>query len=261
MLPSTVINKRLNRLNAQYQFNIFKLNKVENTYLKNLKLFKIIYDLKNVNDCGCESFDDVQRCNAYGVSMFNPNQWEFLFKKLGYKDEDELEKFILGGDDDYYYEEFCIEKLPIFQIESHITKLNTQLQENRTEFDDLEKSYNLFTKIQQVEINSRCSSFEEMVLTNEFNNRQFEPIEWEFIFKKMGFTDKEFFTTFIGWNDEIQKISLADRKCCACLEYYSKNKQIQQFNNCSHSICRVCYYHLPKINNLKQCSLCRKFEK
>lgn len=258
MLPSTLIQKRLNLLNEQYQYKIFKLNKVENIYLTNLKLFKTIYDLKNENEC--KSFDDLQMSYDYRLSMFNPNQWEFLFKKLGYKDEDELHNYILKGYDDYF-EMLCIEKLPIFQIESHITKLNTQLQENITEFDDLEKSYNLFTLLQQVEINSRCSSFEEMVLTNELNNRQFEPIEWEFIFKKMGFTDKELFTTFIGWNDEIQKISLADRKCCACLEYYSKDKPIQKFNNCAHSICRVCYYHLPKINNLKQCSLCRKFEK
>ena len=155
----------------------------------------------------------------------------------------------------------------IFEIEENMKNLKAQKRIETNEINKLMKAVESYNEHERfINVLNECktkfyNSFEEMITLTGYTNTRFKSSEWQVIYKLLKFTDKEFLITFIGWDNKIQEKCLADRKCCVCIEYYSKKKPIKEFNNCKHSVCIGCYDKLPKINNLKQCVMCRTFEK
>jgi hypothetical protein len=104
-------------------------------------------------------------------------------------------------------------------------------------------------------------SFEELIGNKHWDNKAFNKVEYEFMFKQLGYTDEEFFRTFMSWTPDIFNLEFEDRKCGVCLEYYNDKQTPRQFANCPHYCCLPCYKRLPIIGRYKCCVICRASEK
>jgi hypothetical protein len=104
-------------------------------------------------------------------------------------------------------------------------------------------------------------SFEELILNKGWDNKVFNKVEYEFMFKQLGYTDEEFFKTFMSWTPDILNLEIADRKCPVCLDYYNDKKPLKNFANCSHYCCLPCYKQLQSTGRYKCCVICRASEK
>lgn len=107
----------------------------------------------------------------------------------------------------------------------------------------------------------KYDSFEELIIEQKWSNAKINKVEFEFLFTQLGFTDSEFFSTFMGWDKAMFAIPIEDRKCSICLSYYnSKTKPPKKFANCIHKVCTECYTHIRNTNGFKCCVICRKSE-
>jgi hypothetical protein len=109
---------------------------------------------------------------------------------------------------------------------------------------------------------NKYDSFETLVRLNNWTNRKMYIEEFEFLFTQLGYTDTEFFITFMSWPFSIFNIPFEDRKCAICLSYYNTTtKAMKKFKNCSHNCCVNCYSQLQTIGGYKCCVICRESEK
>lgn len=109
---------------------------------------------------------------------------------------------------------------------------------------------------------NKYNSFEALIIDEKWTNTIMDKIEFEFLFSELGYTDIEFFTAFMNWDNTMLSMPMEDRKCCICISYYTSAKTLTKFNNCSHAICSECYIKLAKkADGYKQCVICRASEK
>lgn len=115
---------------------------------------------------------------------------------------------------------------------------------------------------QQQQSGYECHSFEELVKHYDWDNKNFENCDWEFMFLELGYKDTEFFSAFMSWDWEKDN---QYEKCCICYDYYNYNansvyKKKQDMKNCSHNCCYGCYINLKTINEYRICMVCRQSE-
>lgn len=137
-----------------------------------------------------------------------------------------------------------------------------ELQRNMYELED-RYSTNLFRIVVRTVLKDvPPKSFEELILYYKWENTQFKPVEWDFIFTKFTYDDTEFFVAFMSWKRTVSAMDMEDRKCCVCLSHYNKSIVPKKFRNCRHYSCKSCYATLPKgVDNYKHCVICRTSEK
>jgi FtsZ-binding cell division protein ZapB len=157
-------------------------------------------------------------------------------------------------------------------LKEQMANLRAKLREKKKETADLKKEYKVwkenhdrwaFNFINGYECGDEehCDSFEELVVSNEFENNGYL-LDWELIFNELKFKDIEFFNKFIQWDKGMFKIPSKNRKCSICLDYYSNSTCIKKFKNCKHTCCTTCYpqIHLQR-DGFKCCGECRTSEK
>ena len=152
-------------------------------------------------------------------------------------------------------------------------KESDMLKENEKNLLNLKKEYDIWQKYKNYWMfqfiddfkNNKIKlykSFEELIRVRGHKYNTNTLSYWELLFNELKYTDKEFFNTFVNWDDEIQKIPMENRKCSICLDYYKNLRCIKQYANCVHKCCTTCY---PKIklqpNGFKCCPECRTSEK
>jgi hypothetical protein len=104
--------------------------------------------------------------------------------------------------------------------------------------------------------------FEDLIKARGcWDNEVFSNVEYEFMFKQLGYTDIDFFKTFMSWTPDIFSIPFEDRKCPVCLDYYTDKKKPRKFANCSHYCCVPCSKQLVSVGGYKCCVMCRASEK
>jgi hypothetical protein len=110
---------------------------------------------------------------------------------------------------------------------------------------------------------NKFDTFEELIIETKWTNSKFKNREeFEFLFNELGFTDIEFFRTFMEWPPLTFNSNMEDRKCCVCMEYYNvRMKTKRKFSNCVHAVCVECYSNLQKVSGYKSCVICRQSEK
>ena len=108
---------------------------------------------------------------------------------------------------------------------------------------------------------NKYSSFEALIIDQDFKNTRMEKTEFEFLFNELGFTDTEFFTKFMNWDKIMFDIPIEDRKCSVCISYYNSTKLQKKFMNCCHKVCNECYTQIIKKDGYRCCVICRQSER
>lgn len=104
-------------------------------------------------------------------------------------------------------------------------------------------------------------SFEDMIRDTKWKNNRFTKAEWDFLYTELGYTDTDFFTAFMGWDNGMFKLQIEDRKCSICMGWYGKTHIPKKFKNCDHFCCEVCYPQIRKTDGHRCCVICRESEK
>jgi hypothetical protein len=146
--------------------------------------------------------------------------------------------------------------------EKKLNKRKSELNKIKNEYSTYEekrtkyKSFGLITMLKD-----KYDSFEALITHRKWSNSQMSEVEYEFLFNELGFTDTEFFSTFMRWDKKMFEVPIEDRKCVVCLSYYNfKTKRPKKFANCVHKVCTECYPQIKSTDGFKCCVICRKSE-
>jgi hypothetical protein len=146
--------------------------------------------------------------------------------------------------------------------EKELNKIKYQLNIIKNEYSIYKEKGNKYKSFELVtKLKDKYDSFEALITQRKWTNAQMCKVEYEFLFTELGFTDIEFFSTFISWDKNMFEIPIEDRKCSVCLSYYNfKTKCPKKFENCVHKVCTECYPQIKRTNGFICCVICRKSE-
>ena len=106
--------------------------------------------------------------------------------------------------------------------EKEFNKREKELNEIKKEYNCYKQNvtkYNAFAYASNFK--GKYDSFEALVTDKKWTNTQIRKVEYEFLFTELGFTDIEFFSTFMSWDKKMFEVPIEDRKCVVCLSYYN----------------------------------------
>ena len=156
------------------------------------------------------------------------------------------------------------------ELKEQIKLLKYQQQQKDKELNKMKKEFKLWKELMNQHTSfvyannwkGKYTSFEALIIDQKWKNSGMNRNEFEFLFSELGYTDTEFFTTFLQWEPIMFNTPIEDRKCCVCISYYCATKSSYKFRNCSHKICAECYTQLRKKGDgFKCCVICRESEK
>jgi hypothetical protein len=155
------------------------------------------------------------------------------------------------------------------ELKESLKVLKEQQKVAEKELNKMKKEYYIYQKnvtkynsfASAMNFKNKYDSFEALITEQKWNNTRMRKVEYEFLFTQLGFTDIEFFSTFMSWDKTMFEVPIEDRKCVVCLSYYNfKTKSPKKFANCVHKVCTECYPQIRKTNGFKCCVICRKSE-
>jgi hypothetical protein len=155
------------------------------------------------------------------------------------------------------------------ELKESLKVLKEQQKAAEKELNKIKKEFNIYkqnvTKYNAFayasNFKNKYDSFEALITEQKWTNTKMRKVEYEFLFTELGFTDIEFFSTFMSWDKKMFEIPIEDRKCVVCLSYYNFiTKCPKKFENCVHKVCTECYPQIKRTNGFISCVICRKSE-
>jgi hypothetical protein len=155
------------------------------------------------------------------------------------------------------------------ELKEQMKVLKQQQREAEKVMTKMKKEYKIWKTLMNehssyVYVNNwkdRYDSFEALIIEQKWTNTRMAKEEFEFLFTELGFTDTDFFTTFMNWTPTMFNMPFEDRRCSICIEYYSTTKTPKKFVNCNHKVCIICYNQIRKKDGYRCCVICRESEK
>ena len=155
------------------------------------------------------------------------------------------------------------------ELKESLKVLKEQQKAAEKELNKIKKEFNIYkqnvTKYNAFayasNFKNKYDSFEALITEQKWTNTKIRKVEYEFLFTELGFTDIEFFSTFMSWDKKMFEVPIEDRKCVICLSYYNFiTKCPKKFENCVHKVCTECYPQIKRTNGFICCVICRKSE-
>jgi len=156
------------------------------------------------------------------------------------------------------------------ELNEQMIALRQEKKEAKKKVEKIKKDYDKWQQFMDenptfVYVNNwkdKFKSFEDMIRDTKWINKRYNKAEWDFLFTELGYTDTDFFTAFMGWDNNMHKLAIDDRKCNICMSWYGRTAIPKKFKNCEHFTCEVCYDYIRRGEcGYKCCVICRKSEK